>query len=220
MGNYVFSTKILLEELSRDAKGEGAHDFGRNILPEMVARGLDVYAYDFTTNEIPGAHPDERGYWRDVGTIQSYWQANMDLVEIVPSFDLYNLRWPMRTWTRPLPPAKFVFGEVQHGDSDRAPRMGIATDSLVSEGCIISGGRVNRTVLSPRVRVHSWASVEESVLLDGVDVGRHARLRRCIVDKGVHIPERAEIGFDPESDARRFTVQNGIVVVPKGYRFQ
>jgi glucose-1-phosphate adenylyltransferase len=217
MGNYIFTTGVLVEQLSSDATNESQHDFGRNILPEMVARRLSVYAYDFSQNEVPGADEAERGYWRDVGTIGAYWQANMDLVQVVPSFDLYNPRWPIRTWTRPYPPAKFVFADP--GDGSGHARMGIATDSLVSEGTVISGGRVDRTVCSPRVRVHSFAHVEESILLDGVDVGRHARVRRAIIDKGVHIPPGAEIGFDREADARRFTVSEGIVVVPKGYRF-
>ena len=218
MGNYVFDTKILVEELSRDASGDSAHDFGRNILPEMVARGLGVYAYDFAQNRIPGADPAEQGYWRDVGTIYAYWQANMDLVQVVPSFDLYNPRWPIRTWTRPLPPAKFVFAEAGQGGH---ARMGIATDSLVSEGCIVSGGRIDRTVCSPQVRIHSFAHVEESILMDGVEVGRHARLRRAIIDKDVVIPPGTEIGYEVEADIRRgFTVSDGITVVKKGYRFQ
>jgi glucose-1-phosphate adenylyltransferase len=136
---------------------------------------------------------------------------------VVPTFDLYNPRWPIRTWARPLPPAKFVFsgGESEDG----RPRIGIATDSLVSEGCIISGGRIDRTVCSPQVRINSFSHVEECVLLDNVDVGRHARLRRCIVDKDVHIPAHAEIGFDLEEDAKKFTVVEGVTVIPKGYRF-
>ncbi len=217
MGNYIFETGVLVDELTRDASGDSAHDFGRNILPDMVGRGAKVYAYDFSTNEIQGSHPNERGYWRDVGTIASYWQANMDQVQVVPPFDLYNSRWPIRTWTRPLPPAKFVFADPGTGQGHA--RMGIATDSLVSEGCIISGGRIDRCVLSPLVRINSFAHVEESVLMDDVDVGRHARIRRAIIDKGVRIPGGTEIGYDPELDARRFTVADGIVVVPKGYRF-
>ncbi len=218
MGNYIFATGVLVEELSRDASGDAsAHDFGRNILPEMVARGREVFAYDFSLNQIPGAHENERGYWRDVGTVGAYWQANMDLVQVVPTFDLYNGRWPIRTWTRPLPPAKFVFADPGQGDAPA--RMGIATDALVSEGCIISGGRIDRTVCSPSVRVNSFAHVEEAVLLDGVDVGRHARIRRAIIDKHVHVPAGTEIGYDPEADARRFNVVDGIVVVPKNYSF-
>ncbi|HEX9103552.1 MAG TPA: glucose-1-phosphate adenylyltransferase [Polyangia bacterium] len=217
MGNYIFTQKLLLEELQRDASGDSAHDFGRNILPEMVARGRDVFAYDYSGNEVPGSHPNERGYWRDVGTISAYWKANMDLVKVVPDFDLYNPRWPLRTWTRPLPPAKFVFADP--GDGSGHARMGIATDSLVSEGCIVSGGRIDRTVLSPQVRVNSFAYVEESIIMDSVDIGRHCRIRRAIIDKGVHVPPNTEIGYDPEADARRFTVSDGIVVVPKGYQF-
>ncbi|HEX4461076.1 MAG TPA: glucose-1-phosphate adenylyltransferase [Polyangia bacterium] len=218
MGNYVFRTGALVEELARDASGNSAHDFGRNILPEMVARGRDVYVYDFSQNEIPGSHPNERGYWRDVGTIGAYWQANMDLTQVVPDFDLYNPRWPLRTWTRPLPPAKFVFADP--GDGSGHSRMGIATDSLVSEGCIISGGRIDRTVLSPQVRINSFAYVEESLILDNVEIGRYCRIRKAIIDKGVHVPPHTEIGYDPEADARRFTISDGVVVVPKGYKFE
>jgi glucose-1-phosphate adenylyltransferase len=217
MGNYIFTTSVLIEELTRDAAGESQHDFGRNILPGMVSRGREVFVYDFAENQIPSDDEPEKSYWRDVGTILSYWQANMDLVQVVPTFNLYNPRWPIRTATRPLPPAKFVFADP--GEPGAPARMGIATDSLVSEGCILSGGRVDKTVLSPRVRVNSYAHVEECVLLEGVDVGRHVRLRRAIVDKGVHIPAGVEIGLDPDEDRRRFTVVDGIVVIPKGYRF-
>jgi glucose-1-phosphate adenylyltransferase len=217
MGNYIFSTQLLVEELSHDASGNTQHDFGRNILPQMVAKRREVYAYDFSQNEIPDAHENERGYWRDVGTIEAYFAAHMDLVQVVPTFDLYNARWPISTWQRALPPAKFVFADPGAGGGHS--RMGIATDSLVSEGCIISGGRIDRTICSPRVRVNSFAHVEESVLLDDVDVGRYARIRRAIIDKHVHIPPYTEIGFDPVADERRFVVADGIVVVPKGYTF-
>jgi glucose-1-phosphate adenylyltransferase len=135
----------------------------------------------------------------------------------VPSLDLYNTRWPIRSGTRPLPPAKFVFADP--GDGGGQARMGLATDSLVSEGCIISGGRVNRSVISPMVRVNSFSSIEESIVLDGVDIGRHCRIRRAIIDKGVHVPPHTEIGYDAEHDAKRFTITDGIVVIPKGYRF-
>lgn len=216
MGNYVFVTNVLVDELTRDALGDSAHDFGRNILPMMVQQGKRVFAYDFAQNQIAG----EEGppYWRDVGTIQSYWQANMDLCAVVPAFNLYNERWPIRTWTRPLPPAKFVFADL--GEQTGVPRVGIATDSLVSEGSIVSGGRVHRCVVSPEVRINSFAHVEESVILHGVDVGRHARIRRAILDKGVRIPPGTEIGYDLEADSKRFIVSDGIVVVPKGYDFQ
>lgn len=216
MGNYIFTTPALLDELGRDALGDSAHDFGRNILPMMVERGMRVFAYDFAQNQIAG----EEGtpYWRDVGTIQSYWQANMDLCAVLPAFNLYNARWPIRTWTRPLPPAKFVFADS--GEQTGVPRVGIATDSLVSEGCIVSGGRLHRCVVSPEVRINSFASVEESVILHGVDVGRHAKIRRAILDKDVRIPPGTEIGYDLEADKRRFVVSDGIVVVPKGYDFE
>jgi glucose-1-phosphate adenylyltransferase len=208
MGNYLFATDALVDELRRDQADDGAHDFGRNILPAMVGRRR-CYVYDFSQNEIPGMQERERGYWRDVGTIDAYWQANMDFCSVVPTFDLYNQRWPLRTHTLPLPPAKFVFAEHE--------RMGIATDSLVSEGCIISGGRIDRSVLSPGVRINSYAHVEESVLMDDVDVGRHAQLRRVILDKGVRVPAGVEIGIDHDADRRRgFTVSDeGVVVVPK-----
>jgi glucose-1-phosphate adenylyltransferase len=217
MGNYIFTTNAMIEELRRDAEGdddESQHDFGRNILPAMVARG-HANVYDFSRNEIPGRDERERGYWRDVGTIEAYWQANMDLVQVVPFFDLYNPRWPIRTWMHSLPPAKFVFAE------EATARMGIATDSLVSEGCIISGGRIDRTVLSPGVRINSFSHVEESILFEGVDIGRHCQIRRAIVDKNVHIPADTQIGYDAEQDAARFAVsESGIVVVPKGTRFE
>lgn len=207
MGNYIFDTGPLIEALQRDQASDGPHDFGRNILPAMVEKRR-LYAYDFSQNELPGMLERERGYWRDVGTIAAYWQANMDLVMVDPVFNLYNSRWPIRTYTAPLPPAKFVFADQE--------RMGIATDSLVSEGCIISGGRIDRSVLSPGVRINSFAHVEESILMDGVDVGRHARVRRAIIDKGVHIPPGTEIGYDREADQRRFFVsEEGLVVVPK-----
>jgi glucose-1-phosphate adenylyltransferase len=208
MGNYIFGTETLTEELKRDNSADSAHDFGRNILPAMVGKRR-VFVYDFSKNEIPGMQERERGYWRDVGTLDAYWQANMDLCAVSPTFDLYNPRWPLRTYTVQLPPAKFVFAEND--------RMGIATDSLVSEGCIISGGRIDRSVLSPGVRINSYSHVEESVLMDGVDVGRHARIRKAILDKGVHVPAGIEIGFDHEQDRRRgFTVSDeGVVVVPK-----
>src|SRR5262249_23447514 len=213
MGNYVFSTDALVEALRRDADQEASqHDFGKNILPGMVKLGAQVFAYDFMQNEIPGQIERERGYWRDLGTVAAYWQANIDLCAVYPIFDLYNPRWPIRTWALPLPPAKFVFA-----DEERA-RMGIATDSLVSEGCIISGGRIDRCVLGPSARINSYSHVEESILFDGVDVGRYARLRRVIVDKNVRIPQRVEIGFDHDVDARSFTVVDGIVVVPKDAR--
>jgi glucose-1-phosphate adenylyltransferase len=215
MGNYIWNTKDLIAELRRDAAAESQHDFGKNILPALLGR-LPVYVYDFAKNEIPGQSAGEKGYWRDVGTIKSYFEANMDLVQVVPRFDLYNPRWPVRTWARPFPPAKFVFADEQNA------RVGVATDSLVCEGCIISGGRIDRSVLSPNVRVNSYSHVEESILFEGVVVGRRARVRRAIVDKNVSIPEGLAIGYDADEDRRRgLTVveEEDLVVVPKGFQF-
>ncbi len=214
MGNYIFDPDVLRESLTRDAQRQSEHDFGRNILP-MLYPSSRVYVYNFLENEIPGMEEDERGYWKDVGTLEAYWSANLDLVSIKPVLNLYNDRWPIRTHLLPRPPAKFVFADSS-GD-----RMGMATDSLVSPGCIISGGRIDRSVLFPDSRINSFSYVEESVLLDNVNVGRYCRLRRTIVDKNVEIPPRTEIGHDLERDRKRFHVsKDGIVVVHKGYRFE
>jgi glucose-1-phosphate adenylyltransferase len=211
MGNYVFNTEVVMSELTRDAGAEESkHDFGHDILPRMVRNGQPVYAYDFATNRVPGEDEHGTGYWRDVGTVEAYWQAQIDLIEIHPHFNLYNDRWPIRTGITHSPPAKFVFRDEAHA------RVGIATDSLVSHGCIISGGRIHRSVLSTGCRINSFSEVEESVLFENVQIGRHARLRRCIIDKDVEIPSGAEIGFDHELDRKRFHVtEGGIVVIPK-----
>jgi glucose-1-phosphate adenylyltransferase len=211
MGNYVFNTETVMAELNRDAGAEESkHDFGHDILPRMVRNGQPVYAYDFATNRVPGEDEHGTGYWRDVGTVEAYWQAQMDLIEIHPHFNLYNDRWPIRTGITHAPPAKFVFRDEVHA------RVGIATDSLVSHGCIISGGRIHRSVLSTGCRINSFSEVEESVLFENVQIGRHARLRRCIIDKDVEIPSGAEIGFDLELDRKRFHVTDGgLVVIPK-----
>jgi glucose-1-phosphate adenylyltransferase len=214
MGNYVFNQGTLREALLADAQDERSkHDFGHNILP-MVYGSARAYAYDFLSNVVPGTDKDERGYWKDVGTIESYWSANMDLVDIKPVLNLFNREWPIHSKHRSLAPAKFVFA-----DEDR---MGMATDSLVAPGSIISGGRINRTVLFPRVRINSFAQVEESVLMDDVEVGRYCRIRRTIVDKHVEVPPRTEIGFDPEADRKRglHVSPEGITVVAKGHRFE
>jgi glucose-1-phosphate adenylyltransferase len=217
MGNYIWNTDALIAALERDAADEekSQHDFGRNVLPSLVGRA-EVAVYDYAKNEIPGQEERERAYWRDVGTIGSYYAANMDFVQVHPVFNLYNRRWPIRTWARPFPPAKFVWAD------EAQSRMGIATDSLVSEGCIISGGRIDRSVLSPNVRINSFSHVEGSILFEGVQVGRRAKVRRAIVDKGVVIPEGLEIGVDHAADAERgLTVceEEDLVVVPKGHRF-
>jgi glucose-1-phosphate adenylyltransferase len=213
MGNYVFERAELSAALTYDAglsDRVSKHDFGHDILPEMVRSGLPVYAYDFMTNVVPGEASGALGYWRDVGTLEAYWHAQMDLISVEPQFNLYNDRWPIRTGNTHDPPAKFVFRD------EAQARIGIATDSMVSNGCIISGGRIHRSVLSVGCRVHSFAEVEESVLFERVIIGRHARLRRCIVDKDVEIPPGAEIGFNLDEDRKRFTVSDeGIVVIPK-----
>jgi glucose-1-phosphate adenylyltransferase len=212
MGNYVFATDSLLRELEVDAKQESAHDFGKNIITNMCRDNRRVYVYDFMRNEIPGVSDRERGYWRDVGTIDTYWQSSMDLIAVAPVFNLYNKKWPIRTAPIVSPPAKFVFSDPS------GHRQGIATDSLVSEGCIISGGRLDHSILSQGVRINSFSWVEESILFDNVDIGRHARIRKAIIDKDVHIPPGIEIGYDHDADRRRgFTIsEGGIVVVPKG----
>ena len=156
-------------------------------------------------------HSQQRGYWRDVGTIDAYWQTSQDLISVTPILNLYNQAWPMISAFYPNPPAKFVFSDPDGN------RVGLATNSMVSEGCIISGGHVDRSILGPRVRVNSFSLVSESILFDGVEVGRHARIKRAIVDKGVQVPQGATIGYDEAEDRRRFTVsEHGVVVVPKG----
>jgi glucose-1-phosphate adenylyltransferase len=211
MGNYIFNTDTLVREVSEDSKIDGsAHDFGKSILATLNKRAR-VYAYDFLTNEVPGLGQRERGYWRDVGTLDAYFESNMDLIAVEPIFNLYNSKWPIMAASSSLPPAKFVFGDVVQ------KRIGRALDSLVSEGCIISGGLVNRSVLSPRVRVNSWAEVHDSILMENVEIGRHCEIRRAIIDKNVTIPPGTKIGVDLEADRKRFQVtESGIVVIPKG----
>ncbi len=211
MGNYVFKPDVLLRELDEDDQLEDSrHDFGHDVLPRLVQKGARVYAYDFATNLVPGEDTHNRGYWRDVGTVDAYWEAQMDLIEIHPLFNMYNFRWPIRTGATHDPPAKFVFRD------EAQARVGIATDSMVSHGCIISGGRIHRSVLGVGCRVNSFSEVEESVLFERVRVGRHAKIRRAIIDKDVEIPSGTVIGFDREADRQRFFVtDNGIVVIPK-----
>jgi len=213
MGLYIFRAGVLTRAITADAdRRDSKHDFGRDILPSLVGTGR-LFAYDFSTNEVPGMREQERGYWRDIGTVDAYWDASQDLVSVSPRFSLYNSEWPIYSAYYPSPPAKFVFSDREQN------RVGIATDSMVSDGCIISGGHVDRSILGPRVRVNSFASVGESMLFDDVEVGRRARVRRAIVDKGVVIPPGLTIGYDPDEDRRRFTVsERGIVVVPKGAR--
>ncbi len=209
MGIYVFSTEVLRDALHRDAKDEDSrHDIGGNLIPMLVNDGAQ--AYDFLTNEVPGATERDAGYWRDVGTIDAYFDAHMDLRSVSPLFNLYNDKWPILTHTPPLPPAKFV-----HDDGDR---VGRAIDSLVSNGVIVSGGLVRQSVLSPGVRVNSWAHVEDSVILHDVQIGRRAIVRSAIIDKNVVVPPGAQVGVDKEHDLERgFVVSpGGITVVGKG----
>jgi glucose-1-phosphate adenylyltransferase len=206
MGNYVFTTEALVAAVTADANDHrSAHDIGGSIVPRFVERG-DATCYDFTRNKVPGSTEADWGYWRDVGTIDAYYDAHMDLVAPVPAFNLYNMQWPIHTWHPPVPPAKLVFDQ-QHGE---------AHDSLLSAGVIIAGGTVHSSVLSPLVRVQRGATVEGSVLLDSVRVGYGARVRNAILDKNVVVEDGAEIGFDAQADRERFHVSdNGIVVVEK-----
>jgi glucose-1-phosphate adenylyltransferase len=210
MGNYVFSTRTLVDAVRSDAENkESAHDMGGNIITMLVEAG-QAAVYDFALNKLPGETERDKGYWRDVGTLDAYWEANMDLISVHPIFNLYNREWPIHTGNGSLPPAKFVF------DDDN--RRGVALDSIISAGVIVSGGTVRRSVLSPGVVVHSRALVEDSVLLDGVDVGRDAIVRRAIIDKYVKIPPGARLGVDLAEDrARGYTIsEGGVVVLGKG----
>jgi glucose-1-phosphate adenylyltransferase len=205
MGNYIFSTKTLLEELHRDAEdADSTHDFGRDILPRLAGSGR-MFAYNFQTNKIPG-EPTVAPYWRDVGTIDAYYEASMDLRTVVPALNLYNPEWPLMTASFPEPPAKCTF--------DEETRRGHAIDSILSGGCILSGGEVRNSVLGRHVRVHGGALVEDSVLLDNCEVGRRAKIRRAILDKNVKIPDDTQVGYNLEEDRERYHVtESGIVVI-------
>jgi len=210
MGNYVFNADALVEAVTRDAADDTSkHDMGGDIVPYFVDRDAAGF-YDFKDNDVPGSTDRDRAYWRDVGTIDAYYEANKDLIAITPVFNLYNNEWPLFTGYTDLAPAKFV-----HAGPGR---LGHAVDSIVSPGVLISGASAQGSVLSPGVHLHSWATVTDSVLLDNVQVGRHAQVYRAILDKNVVVGERARIGMDPEEDrARGFTVtDSGITVVPKG----
>jgi glucose-1-phosphate adenylyltransferase len=207
MGNYLFRTSVLLDELRRDAdETSTTHDFGRDVLTTAHKR-MRMLAYDFASQLCPGEGEGSRGYWRDVGTLDAFFEANLDLVAVDPRLNLYNDSWPIRGTQPPSGPCKFVFGDEAEG------RVGKAIDSIVGSGSIISGGSLERTVCFYRVRVNSFSQVDECVLFPLVDVGRGAKLRRCIVDKGVRIPAGETIGYDLEADRKRFTVSEGGVVV-------
>lgn len=219
MGNYLFSTDVLVKAVTNDAADESSvHDFGKNVIPSLYPYKR-VFVYDFLKNSIymPKEDEYEKPYWRDVGTIKSYFDAHMDLVSVSPAINLYNRSWPIFGFPEVnMPPAKFVFAD------DKNRRLGISTDSIISEGCIISGGSVKRSVLSPGVRVNSYCDIKNCVILNNVNIGRYCELKNTIVDKNVVIPPDTKIGFDLKKDAMRgFTVtEDGIVVIPKGYDFQ
>src|SRR5205807_1111317 len=208
MGNYLFSTRALLKALHKDAVDDSStHDFGRDILPKLVAEQQAVYAYDFQSNKIPGEPPGD-AYWRDVGTIDAFWEANMDLRAVKPALNLYNKQWPLRTSSYADPPAKFTFDEQN--------RRGEAIDSIVSGGCILSGGYVKNSVLGRGVRVHAGAHVEDSVIMDNCDIGRRSRICRAILDKNVRLPEDTVIGCDLAMDRKLYHVTDSGIAVVEG----
>ena len=204
MGNYIFNKGILLDALNRDEEiQESSHDFGKNVIPMLLKDNKKIYIYNFNNNSFPGMSDTERGYWRDVGSIDAYWQANMEL-------NLYSQDWPLRTFNYNYPPAKFIWEEGE--------RVGMATNSMVSEGCIVSGAGLSRCVLSPKVKVNSYSQISESILMENVEIGRHSKIKRAIIDKNVVVPPHSRIGFNREEDIKRgFHVSpNGVTVVPKG----
>ena len=210
MGIYCFNRDLLIEALVSDAADpNSSHDFGKNVIPRLI-ESKQVYSYDFRDE-----NKKEAKYWRDIGTIEAYYEANMDLVSVTPVFNLYDSDWPIRTYQQQYPPAKFVFAQ-------EGRRMGIALDSMVSMGCIVSGGRVTNSVLSHDVRINSYSEVENSIVFSHVNVGRYSRIRRAIIDRAVHIPERTEIGYDLEADRTKYHVTEGgiVVVVPEQGMFE
>ncbi len=211
MGNYIFNKDILLDALTRDEKIEtSSHDFGKNVIPMLLNEGKKIYIYNFNENSFEGMSPQERGYWMDVGSIDAYWQANMDLLDYDPELNLYSQEWPLRTFNYNYPPAKFIWEEGE--------RVGMATNSMVSEGCIVSGAGLSRCILSPKVKVNSFSQISESILMENVEIGRYSKIKRAIIDKNVVVPPNSRIGFNREEDEKRgFHVSpNGVTVVPKG----
>jgi glucose-1-phosphate adenylyltransferase len=208
MGIYCFNRDTLIQVMMEDAADENSgHDFGKNVIPRLIEKG-SVYSYNFVDE-----NKKEAQYWRDIGTIEAYYEGNMDLVSVSPVFNLYDKHWPLRTYQRQYPPAKFVFAQT-------GTRMGVAVDSIVAQGAIISGGRVTRSIISPDVRVNSYTDVEDSILFSHVNIGRYSHIRRAIVDRHIHIPEGTTIGFDLEQDRKKYHVtETGIVVVVPEQRF-
>jgi glucose-1-phosphate adenylyltransferase len=210
MGNYIFSTDLLLRELYEDAKNEdSSHDFGKDILPSLIGRA-DMYAYNFHTNVIPGDPIGAPQYWRDVGTLEAYYEASMDLRNVSPELNLYNRQWPLRTAGYFDAPAKFVF--------DMEGRRGMAVDSIIAGSSIVSGGYVKGSVLGRGVRVHTGSHIEDSVIFDNCDIGRHAKVRRAILDKNVKIPQHAEIGYNLDEDRKKYHVTESGIVVIEGHQ--
>ena len=211
MGNYIFNKNILIDALKKDAIiEESSHDFGKNVIPMLLNEGKEIFIYNFAENEFPGMTEKEKGYWRDVGSIDAYWQANMDLLEYESELNLYSKDWPIRTFNYNYPPAKFIWQEGE--------RVGMATNSMVSEGCIVSGGTISRCVLSPEVKINSYSKVTDSILMENVNVGRYSEIRKCIIDKNVIIPPYTKIGINREEDIKRgfYVSPNGVTIVPKG----
>lgn len=208
MGIYVFKHSVIEQELQEDAKKRAStHDFGKDIIPQMLKQGLKIAAYNFIDE-----NKKEAQYWRDIGTVEAYFEANMDLVQVDPLLNLYDKAWPIRTHQEQYPSAKTV-----HSGEEVTGRVGLVLDSVVSNGCVVSGGRVQRSILSPNVRINSYSQVHDSILMEGVNVGRYAKIKRAIIDKDVSIPQGAIIGYDLEDDRKKFHVtESGIVVVAKG----
>jgi glucose-1-phosphate adenylyltransferase len=209
MGNYIFNRNFLMRELYNDASlKESSHDFGKDVIPKIYP-DYPIYVYDFSNNRIPGESPQQSMYWEDVGTLEAYYRANMTLRDVMPEINLYNDQWPMRTAPGQTPPAKFVFS----GEGNEK-RRGEAIDSIVSGGCIISGGRVIGSVLSRNVRVHSFATVEDSIVFNDVDIGERSHIKKAIIDKNLKIPPGTRIGFDPEEDKKKyFVTDSGITIL-------
>jgi len=211
MGNYIFNKEVLVDALERDSKIEqSSHDFGKNVIPMLLKEGKRVFVYNFELNHFDGMTEKEKGYWRDVGSIDAYWQANMDLLEYEPELNLYSKDWPLRTFSYNYPPVKFIW---QEGD-----RVGMATNSMVSEGCIVSGGTISHCVLSPEVKINSFSQVTDSILMENVNVGRYSVIRKAIIDKNVIIPPYTYIGVSRDDDLKRgfYVSEGGVTVVPKG----
>jgi len=210
MGNYIFNKDVLLNALEEDAKNlTSNHDFGKNVIPMLLKQQKNIYIYNFADNTFPGMAEKEKGYWRDVGCIDAYWQANMDLLDYEPELNLYSKEWPLRTFNYNYPPAKFIW---QEGD-----RVGMATNSMVSEGCIVSGANISRCILSPKIRINSYSQISDSILMENVTVGRHCEIRKAIIDKNVQIPSNTTIGVDRKQDLARglYVSEGGVTIVPK-----